>query len=42
MKLIRTLLHDHHAFVSFIDAQVGKIIQTLEELDLRKNTIIIL
>jgi arylsulfatase A-like enzyme len=28
--------------VSYVDAQIGKILQTLEELDLRENTIVIL
>ena len=40
-ELTRTLIHGYHASVSFIDAQVGKIMQTLEELDLRKNTMVI-
>ncbi|MEN8776169.1 MAG: sulfatase [Polaribacter sp.] len=40
-ELTRTLIHGYHASVSYIDAQVGKVMQTLEELDLRKNTIVI-
>ncbi|WP_159951688.1 sulfatase [Polaribacter septentrionalilitoris] len=40
-ELTRTLIHGYHASVSFIDAQVGKIMQTLEALDLRKNTMVI-
>lgn len=40
--LTRTLIHGYHASVSYVDAQVGKIMQTLEELDLRKNTMVIL
>ncbi|WP_299064229.1 sulfatase [uncultured Polaribacter sp.] len=40
-ELTKTLIHGYHASVSFIDAQVGKIMQTLEELDLRKNTMVI-
>tara|TARA_R110002051_G_scaffold318695_1_gene401383 strand:- start:22247 stop:23689 length:1443 start_codon:yes stop_codon:yes gene_type:complete len=39
--LTRDLIHGYHASVSYIDAQVGKVMQTLEELDLRKNTMII-
>ncbi|NRD23043.1 sulfatase [Winogradskyella litoriviva] len=39
--LTRTLIHGYHASVSFIDAQVGKVMQTLEDLDLRKNTVVI-
>jgi arylsulfatase A-like enzyme len=39
--LTRTLIHGYHASVSFIDAQVGKVLRTLEELDLRKKTMII-
>ncbi|WP_044212871.1 sulfatase [Flammeovirga sp. OC4] len=37
----QTLIHGYYASVSYIDAQVGKIMNTLEELDLRKNTIIV-
>lgn len=40
-ELTRTLIHAYHASVSYIDAQVGKVMQTLEELDLRKNTMVI-
>ena len=39
--LSRDLIHGYHASVSYIDAQVGKVIKTLEDLDLRKNTIVI-
>ncbi|WP_435414380.1 sulfatase [Polaribacter aestuariivivens] len=39
--LTRTLIHGYHASISYIDAQVGKVMQTLEELDLRKNTMVI-
>ena len=39
--LTRDLIHGYHASVSYIDAQIGKIMTTLEELDLRKNTLII-
>lgn len=40
-ELTKTLIHGYHASVSFIDAQVGKVMETLEELDLRKNTMVI-
>ena len=40
-NLTRNLIHGYHASISFIDAQVGKVMQTLEELDLRKNTLVI-
>jgi arylsulfatase A-like enzyme len=39
--LTRTLIHGYHASVSYIDAQVGKVMQSLEDLDLRKNTMVI-
>ena len=39
--LTRTLMHGYHASISYIDAQVGKVMETLEELDLRKNTMVI-
>ena len=40
-ELTRDLVHGYHASVSYIDAQIGKILSTLEDLDLRKNTLII-
>nr|WP_245234811.1 sulfatase [Tamlana crocina] len=39
--ITRTLIHGYHACVSYMDAQVGKVMQTLEELDLKKNTMIV-
>ena len=39
--LTRDLIHGYHASVSYIDAQIGKVMATLKELDLRKNTMII-
>lgn len=39
--LTRDLIHGYHASVSYIDTQIGKIMATLEHLDLRKNTMII-
>jgi len=40
-KLARTLLHGYYACVSYADAQVGHMIQALEEAGVRDNTIII-
>ena len=40
--LTRDLIHGYHASISYIDAQIGKVMQTLEALDLRKNTLVIL
>lgn len=39
--LTRDLIHGYHASISYVDAQVGKVMQTLADLDLRKNTMII-
>ncbi|WP_299012553.1 sulfatase [uncultured Polaribacter sp.] len=39
--LTRDLIHGYHASISYIDAQIGKVMNTLEELDLKKNTMII-
>lgn len=39
--LTKTLIHGYHACISYIDAQIGKVMQTLEDLDLRKNTMIV-
>ena len=38
----RKLLHGYRACVSFTDAQVGKVLNELDRLDLRKNTIVVL
>ncbi len=40
--LARKLLHGYRACVSFTDAQVGKVLDELDRLDLRRNTIIVL
>ena len=37
----KTLIHGYHASVSYTDAQVGKVLDALQKLDLRKNTIIV-
>ena len=39
--ITRDLIHGYHASVSYVDAQIGKIMTTLDELDLKKNTTII-
>ncbi|WP_418262568.1 sulfatase [Flavobacterium faecale] len=39
--LTKDLRHGYYACVSYMDAQVGKVMQTLDKLDLRKNTIIV-
>jgi arylsulfatase A-like enzyme len=41
-NLKKKLLHGYLACISFIDEQIGLIINELERLDLRKNTVIIL
>jgi iduronate 2-sulfatase len=38
----RTLVHGYHAAVSYMDAQLGRVIAKLDELGLAKNTIIVL
>ena len=38
----RACLHGYYACVSYVDAQIGKIMKTLDDLDLRENTIIVL
>ena len=38
----RELIHGYYACVAFIDAQIGKILDTLEETGLAENTIVVL
>ena len=38
----RSLRHAYYACVSYVDAQVGRVLQELDDLDLRDNTIIVL
>ena len=38
----RTMIHGYHAAVSFVDAQIGKVMDELERLGLAKNTIVVL
>jgi arylsulfatase A-like enzyme len=40
--LARTLKHGYYAAVSYMDAQVGKVLDELDRLGLRENTIVIL
>lgn len=40
--IARKLIHGYYASISFTDAQVGRVINELERLGLRENTIIIL
>jgi iduronate 2-sulfatase len=41
-ELSRQLVHGYYASVSFVDAQIGKVIDALEHLGLDSNTIIVL
>ncbi len=38
----RTLVHGYYACVSYTDAQIGRVLDELEKLDLRENTVIVL
>ena len=40
--LQRTLIHGYHAAVSYMDAQLGRVLAELEKLGLAENTIVIL
>jgi arylsulfatase A-like enzyme len=37
----RTIRHAYFASVSYVDAQIGKVLQELEKLDLEENTIVV-
>tara|TARA_S200000501_G_scaffold377526_1_gene436247 strand:+ start:217 stop:1818 length:1602 start_codon:yes stop_codon:yes gene_type:complete len=41
-ELIKTLTHGYYASTSFIDAQIGKLINSLDNLELASNTVVIL
>lgn len=41
-ELQRTLIHGYHASISYMDAQLGRVIDELDRLELAKNTIIVL
>ncbi len=38
----RTLIHGYYASVSFLDAQIGRVLQALEENGLYENTVVVL
>lgn len=40
--LAKTLIHGYYASVSYVDAQIGKLINALDKLEFRQNTIIVL
>jgi iduronate 2-sulfatase len=40
--LARKLIHGYYACVSYTDAQIGKLLDELDRLDMRKNTIVVL
>ena len=40
--LARRLIHGYYASTAFVDAQIGKVIDELDRLDLAKNTIVVL
>ncbi|MDO6693304.1 sulfatase [Aliiglaciecola sp. 3_MG-2023] len=40
-ELTKTLIHAYYASVSYMDAQVGKVMQALDDLQLRDNTMIV-
>ncbi|WP_282055881.1 sulfatase [Maribacter luteus] len=40
-ELTRDLIHGYYASISYMDAQVGKIMSMLDSLDLRKNTLVV-
>ena len=41
-EYLRELRHGYYACVSYVDAQIGMILNALKELDLAKNTIVLL
>ncbi len=41
-KLKRQLIHGYYASTSYVDAQIGKVTEALRELELDKNTIVVL
>lgn len=41
-SLKRTLIHGYYASISYVDAQIGKVLNRLAELNLDENTIVIL
>ncbi len=41
-SLAKTLIHGYYACISYVDAQIGKVIHELEILGLRENTVVVL
>lgn len=41
-EIAKKLIHGYYASVSYIDAQIGKLLKSLDDLNLRNNTVIIL
>ncbi|MEZ6100928.1 MAG: sulfatase [Pirellulaceae bacterium] len=41
-ELRRTLVHGYYASCSFVDAQIGKVLHELRQLELEKNTVVVL
>ena len=41
-NLMRRLIHGYYACVSYVDAQIGKVLDELDRLGLRENTVIVL
>lgn len=41
-QLAKTLIHAYFASVSFVDAQIGRVIDALDDLNLRDNTVVVL
>lgn len=41
-ELARHLIHGYYACVSYVDAQIGRVLDSLDQLGLRENTIVIL
>ena len=40
--LAKTLIHAYFASVSFVDAQIGRVLDALDDLSLRENTVVVL
>ena len=41
-SIAKELIHGFYACISFVDAQIGKILNELDRLGLRENTLIVL
>lgn len=41
-ELTKTLIHGYYSTVSYVDAQLGRVMEALEEMDLRENTMVVL